>query len=42
MSPAMKAIELNTTENEVVKKSSSIRLWLTLLMALTWSVLIVF
>jgi hypothetical protein len=42
MSPAMKAIQLNTTENEVIKKSSSIRLWLTLLMAITWSVLIVF
>ena len=42
MSPAMKAIQLNTTENEVIKKSSSVRLWLTLLMAITWSVLIVF
>lgn len=42
MSPTLKALELNTTENEVIKKSSSVRLWLTLLMALSWSVLIVF
>lgn len=42
MSPTLKALELNTTENEVIKKSSSVRLWLTLLMALSWAVLIVF
>lgn len=42
MSPALKAIELNIPEKDVIKKTSSLRFWLTLIAALSWSVLIVF
>lgn len=42
MSPASKSIDLNMSEDEVIKTSSAFRFILIIIMAITWPVIFIF
>ena len=40
--PSLKALQMNISENDVIKSSSTIKIVLNIIMAITWPILFIF